>query len=521
MATLNDKSVGDIVKIKENGVYVNYIIIQKGNPDASNYDSSCDGIWLMRQYADSQRAWNSTLSNDYENSSVHSWLNGTFLNRIDSGTKAAIKTVKIPYMKGQGKDNNPMRGSNGLSCKVFLLALFEICQFRDQGDFNSDDYGPSNPSNARLSYFKTGEYQICTNSSGTKVPWWTRTPDDYAYQGHKAVYYINSDDKKYWPSDCDRSYWVRPVFILPATLTVNTDGTIVTNTAPTITASKSGNLGTLTNGFDLTYSVNDADGNSVTVTERLDSRQIRSYTATLGRQETYSLSGTDWISLANGSHTFSITASDGTDTVTHTVTFTRNNRAPVIGMSQSGDVGTLTDGFDLTYSVSDEDGDAVTVTETLDNEQIRQFSAVLGQQESYSLRGTDWLKVENGQHTFQITANDGQQTSTTSFAYTRNQTSLSVTLSEPLDADDRITACSLNVEGLIPEDAVCKYEVTNNALDSSPVWEDCTAKSKSGLSYLFDNKTAENGFAFNFRVSISRGESGTGGYITEISGGFE
>ncbi|MDE7231187.1 MAG: hypothetical protein K2N56_11965 [Oscillospiraceae bacterium] len=90
-----------------------------------------------------------------------------------------------------------------------------------------------------------------------------------------------------------------------------------------------------------------------------------------------------------------------------------------------------------------------------------------------------------------------------------------------MEADDIIRACSLKAEGSFPADAVCKYEVTNNALDDEPVWEDCTTKVKAGLPYLFQNKTAENGAAFNFRVSVKRGASNAGGYITKVSGGFE
>lgn len=49
--------------------------------------------------------------------------------------------------------------------------------------------------------------------------------------------------------------------------------------------------------------------------------------------------------------------------------------------------------------------------------------------------------------------------------------------------------------------------MTNNALDSSPVWQDATTEVKKGVNVVFENKTATNGAAFNFRVSVERGES--------------
>lgn len=93
-------------------------------------------------------------------------------------------------------------------------------------------------------------------------------------------------------------------------------------------------------------------------------------------------------------------------------------------------------------------------------------------------------------------------------------------MDKPLEADDKITACTVKVKGSIPTDAEWSIFVTNNALDDDPVWEDCADKVKMGLPYAFSNKEAEKGFAFNFRVSISRGSSGVGGYITSIEGGF-
>ena len=79
----------------------------------------------------------------------------------------------------------------------------------------------------------------------------------------------------------------------------------------------------------------------------------------------------------------------------------------------------------------------------------------------------------------------------------------------------------LQVTGSIPDDAKFKAEVTNNAKDAAPVWQDATTEVKKGVNIVFENKTATNGAAFNFRVSVERGESGEGGYIEAVSGAFE
>ena len=64
-------------------------------------------------------------------------------------------------------------------------------------------------------------------------------------------------------------------------------------------------------------------------------------------------------------------------------------------------------------------------------------------------------------------------------------------------------------------------EVTNNANNPSPVWQDATEEVQKGVNIVFSNKTAANGAAFNFRISVARGASGTGGYIEAISGAFQ
>ena len=63
--------------------------------------------------------------------------------------------------------------------------------------------------------------------------------------------------------------------------------------------------------------------------------------------------------------------------------------------------------------------------------------------------------------------------------------------------------------------------MTNNAKDDEPVWEDATAAVKNGTNIVFTNKTAQNGFAFNFKLDVSRGESDTGGTVTSVQGAFQ
>ena len=200
-----------------------------------------------------------------------------------------------------------------------------------------------------------------------------------------------------------------------------------------------------------------------------------------------------------------------------------NNTAPAIicGSPSGSDLGEKDAGFMVSYSVSDVDGDEITVTEAIDGVTKRTFTATLDGSNSFNVTGEYFMKLLNGNHTLTITASDGKASTVHTLVFAKKVTGASITLETPMAADDQISICVLSVIGLIPADAEYKVEVTNNANDETPVWEDCTTAVKTGANYVFENKTAANGFAFNFRLTAERGPSGEGGYINSVQGGFQ
>lgn len=104
----------------------------------------------------------------------------------------------------------------------------------------------------------------------------------------------------------------------------STSRTVINNQAPTISGSD-GNLGTKTTDFVQTYTVDDADEDSVTVVESIDNETVRSYVATLGTSNTFSVTNETWLKLSNGSHTMQIKATDSFgNTSTRNYTFTKS-----------------------------------------------------------------------------------------------------------------------------------------------------------------------------------------------------
>lgn len=240
------------------------------------------------------------------------------------------------------------------------------------------------------------------------------------------------------------------------------------------------------------------------------------YLSTLGGVNNYSCSRTSGSRPAFTLPSNLSVSDDGTVSVNSVPTITSST-------ANGANLGTKTAGFNFQYVVNDTDGDTVTVKEYLDNVLKRSYTATRGATNTFQAVTTaNFQTVLNGAHTLKVVANDGKEDSAAySVTFTKSVTTASVTLTTPLTADDEIAVMVMTLVGSIPDDANLEVLVTNNANDTNPVWEDATADIKAGVNHVFTNKTAVNGFAFNFKLTVSRGASGQGGYISNIGGAFE
>ena len=206
---LGTKSVGSIVKLKENGAAVNYIVVHQGKP-SSSYDSSCDGTWLLRQDIAENRVWDSGNSNVLESSDIQSYLNNTWINRYDTDIRNAIKQVKIPYRQNGGSGGTDRSGSNGLSCKIFLLSGREVGFTNNESSYFPND-------GAKLDYFVSGngssaQQKRIATLNGSATYWWLRSP--YTLLTYYVWGVYSNGDWNCW--DADNSRGVRPALILPS-----------------------------------------------------------------------------------------------------------------------------------------------------------------------------------------------------------------------------------------------------------------------------------------------------------------
>ena len=418
---LSTKAVGSTVKLTVNGKAREFIVVHQGKP-SSVYDESCNGTWLLMKDIYENRVWQSGNINKYESSDIHSYLNNTFLKLFDSNIQGAIKQVKLPYRKNGGSGGTTQQGANGLPCKIFLLSAPEVHyehSYIDSGE------------GAVLSYFAScvtnnADSKRVAYLNGSAARWWLRSPYTN-YAGSVWGVFTGGD---YYYGGASGSGGIRPALILPSTLLVSDDGTVSTNTPPTITSTSGAsgvNLGSKTAAFSFKYTPNDADGDKLTVTEKLDG----------------------------------------------VVKKTRTN---------------VTSGTQLTFECAS--------------------------------TAAEFQKILNGTHTITIEVSDGKASATFTATFTKAVHKATITLKTPLAVSGDITAAVMSVVGQIPAGAVYKVEATNNAKDTSPVWQDVTAEAKSGANIVFKNKTAVNGAAFNFRITVERGTS-AGGYISGVSGAFQ
>lgn len=208
--------------------------------------------------------------------------------------------------------------------------------------------------------------------------------------------------------------------------------------------------------------------------------------------------------------------------------FASANQPPEI-TSDAGEsgvaLGEKNEPFTLPYTVTDGDGDPMTITEKVNGvalavrENVATSTELTVQCLSEKVL---FQQILNGENTLVLEAGDGKTTTEWTATFTKNVTSAVLSLAQPLTADDTITVAALTLEGSFPSDMSLSVEMTNNARDDVPVWENCTdiqrGESRAFVHHAFTNKTAAKGAAFNYKVTITRGASGVGGNITMIGG---
>ena len=108
----------------------------------------------------------------------------------------------------------------------------------------------------------------------------------------------------------------------------------VIHNQPPVISGQNADLGTKSGDFSYKYTVTDPDNDKVTVVEKVNETTLRSYTPTLGEENTMNVTGHDFTALSNGAHTITITATDTVgNKAVRTLTFTKQISGFVITLA--------------------------------------------------------------------------------------------------------------------------------------------------------------------------------------------
>lgn len=163
----SDLAVGSTVKLLESGTAVEYLVVNKGIPSGSSlYDSSCDGLWLLRKDILAIRKWSTVTSSSATNNYPgYVITERDVLALFDDNTKSAIKTVKIPHVNGDGYAS-VASGADGDDRQIFSLSGYEVGYTSGKVDGACLSYFSGATNSKRIAYL-----------NGTATAWWTRTPE--------------------------------------------------------------------------------------------------------------------------------------------------------------------------------------------------------------------------------------------------------------------------------------------------------------------------------------------------------
>lgn len=246
--TLGSLNIGDSVYINVNSVPTEFIVIQHGQPENTGlYDSTFDnGTWLMmkmvsvdmgqRQMSKQNTGLNTSFAEkpvfDYRLSDMHTYLNSTFFNLIDSRIRSSIKQVNIPswLASDEGWEYYLGFGETGLPAKVFLLSAGELGWGYLSGDYQCN-------AGATVSYFSNSipeqtyedymaYYYNKSTGKTTAVNWWLRSPVDIngAYSSspnfNLFARAVGSAGEISGYVYYNEIAYVRPVIVLPSTMSI-------------------------------------------------------------------------------------------------------------------------------------------------------------------------------------------------------------------------------------------------------------------------------------------------------------
>ena len=308
---------------------------------------------------------------------------------------------------------------------------------------------------------------------------------------------------------------------------------ILQNSPPSISNSD-GSLGSFAKPLVKEYSVAEGDGDFFSILEQLDGSTIRNLSNQRDGNFTIDLTSR-WGSLALGTHTLKITATDTKGAASiRTWTFSKTNspagKPSITGLASGQRIG---QSLDITFSpATDPDGDAQTFAVEVANNSAftsgkQTFTAGL---KKYNASSKVWESATVGTNadaggSFKIPVsglalNSDKYIRVSTIDKTGSNTAVysdavllhvgtvleMASLAAPLDYQP--TSVTPRFGMTVDPHATISVMVCNNAMDTAPTWEDATADFNANRPHTFTNKTKTAGsWAVAVKVKIDANAS--------------
>lgn len=206
---LGDEAAGSTVTLMENGVATEYLVLQQGYPTLSN------GLTLLRR---KNIITTLVYGNDawYDGSAVDAYCTTTFLSLFSQAIRNMAQSVEISYTVGDGSWT-----VSTISRKAFILSGTEV-GFTDSN---------MNVEGSAIAYFSDNSKRIA-NYNGAPTTYYTRSP--YRQTGGTRIFYIGTEGRPYSTTPTSGS-GILPCIVLPGTMQVNADGSIVEQETANVT----------------------------------------------------------------------------------------------------------------------------------------------------------------------------------------------------------------------------------------------------------------------------------------------
>lgn len=224
---IGNMAVGDVLRLNVKGTSTAFRVMHHGKPSELYDDSFAAGTVVMLDWPEAMVSRNmfgttTTSKKPYSSTTMHTWLNETWLGYLDDDIRQQVVEVRVPYRSEVGKAPYEVAGgSDGLIAKVWLPAAVEVARgsafLEDTTAFYVED-------GAVFDYWKdapAAQYAdwAYIDSSGVDKGWATRTPNQN-YTGANMTHFNQIGQDGLCIAGTMAKVMARPCLVLPNELMV-------------------------------------------------------------------------------------------------------------------------------------------------------------------------------------------------------------------------------------------------------------------------------------------------------------